>query len=359
MRVLILIMLICGPMTGASWAQTAPLPRPIILDAPAAEAPTAEAPASAPENPHQLPPRPDPRPAVRVRDPLLSDRPIPRPAAIYRVDGARLAEPSPECDAGNTVCIRLAHRLADTCAAMLVLARQEGLPPGYFARLVWRESHFDPYAISHAGALGIAQFIPATAKLRGLADPFNPAAALAASAAYLADLTDRFGNLGLAAAAYNGGEQRVRRFVAGAGGLPAETRAYVQGITGHTAEIWRDRPPEAVDYRLDGETPFLPACIAKGTSRNVPQFPTGSPKPAWAVVIAAHQTKAIAEARLATASARSPTVRAHKAVVTRVRLSSMRSAQYTAQIGQPDRHSALQVCNEIRRSGVPCLVRRN
>lgn len=322
--------------------------------------------------PRKLPPvvppraelRPAQRPSVSIRAPQISDRPIPRPAKIYHIEAGRLSEPAPDCDAGETVCIRLAHRLPDTCAAILTLARENDLPPGFFARLIWRESLFDPYAISHAGALGIAQFIPATAKRRGLIDPFNPAAALATSARYLADLSARFGNLGLAAVAYNGGEERAARFKAGASGLPDETRAYVQGITGHSAETWRDAPPASVDYRLDGDTPFLSACVAKGGSRSLPQFPDGAgsggtPQPNWAVVIAAHHSKAVAEARLNAAAARSPQIRAEQAKVSRVKLTSMQSAQYTAQIGKPDRSSALALCNAIRRSGVPCLVRRN
>ena len=57
-------------------------------------------------------------------------------------------------------------------------------------------------AVSRAGAQGVAQFMPATAKWRGLADPFDPLEAIAQSAKLLRDLRREFGNLGLAAAAY-------------------------------------------------------------------------------------------------------------------------------------------------------------
>src|SRR4051812_15308653 len=83
------------------------------------------------------------------------------------------------------------------------------LPTEFFARLIWRESRLQANAVSSAGAQGIAQFMPQTAALRNLDDAFDPAQALPASAHYLDDLRDRFGNLGLAAAAYNSGEQRV------------------------------------------------------------------------------------------------------------------------------------------------------
>lgn len=122
--------------------------------------------------------------------------------------------------------------------------------------------------------------------------------------------------------------------------------------------------PETVDYRLDGDTPFLAACIAKGGERNMPQFAsatggTAKSRPPWAVVIAAHRSKAVAESRLNAAAARSPQIRAERPTVTRVKLASMASAQYSAQIDQADRGAAMALCNAIRRSGVPCLVRRN
>ena len=80
--------------------------------------------------------------------------------------------------------------------------------------------------------------MPGTAALRRLSDPFDPIEAIPASASYLRDLTDQFGNLGLAAAAYNSGEKRVENWIAGSGGLPYETRNYVVSITGRTAEEW-------------------------------------------------------------------------------------------------------------------------
>jgi len=130
-------------------------------------------------------------------------------------------------------------------------AKARGLPVPFLTRLIWRESSFRLGALSPAGAQGVAQFMPGTAQERGLLDPFDPEQAIPHAAHLLADLRRRFGNLGLAAAAYNGGAQRVTNWLAGSGGLPAETRAYVLGITGSPAEDWRGStspeadPPEA------------------------------------------------------------------------------------------------------------------
>jgi hypothetical protein len=123
-----------------------------------------------------------------------------------------------------------------------------------FVRLIWRESHFNPKAVSPKGAQGIAQFMPATAARRGLDDPFEPISAIKHSASLLSDLNEEFGNFGLAAAAYNAGEERVHGWLAGRRTLPRETRNYVRFITGRIAEDWKEdgaKLPEALS--IEGE----------------------------------------------------------------------------------------------------------
>ncbi|WP_442916100.1 lytic transglycosylase domain-containing protein [Lichenihabitans sp. Uapishka_5] len=117
-------------------------------------------------------------------------------------------------------------------------AAKAHLPPNFLARLLWQESSFRPHVVSRAGALGIAQFMPGTALERGLDDPFDPARAIETSAALLGDLAKRFGNLGLAAAAYNGGPARVDGWLQGRRSLAAETEAYVRAITGRSVQDW-------------------------------------------------------------------------------------------------------------------------
>jgi hypothetical protein len=119
-------------------------------------------------------------------------------------------------------------------------AARHGLPPSFLTRLIWQESSFRPRAVSGAGARGIAQFMPGTAGERGLDDPFDPEQAIPKAAEFLAELRQRFGNLGLAAAAYNGGPTRVANWLAGTGGLPFETRNYVEIVTRLPVEDWRD-----------------------------------------------------------------------------------------------------------------------
>jgi hypothetical protein len=121
--------------------------------------------------------------------------------------------------------------------------------------------------------------MPDTARMRGLDDPFNPAEALFASAFYLAELARDFGNIGLAAVAYNGGEARAARFIGAKDGLPHETREYVHAITGYSAVAWRDAPPAKVDLALGGEADFQAACQAQAAAR-----PAGVPVRAGAAV---------------------------------------------------------------------------
>jgi len=164
------------------------------------------------------------------------------------------------------------NALATLCGIVETAAKQEGLPINFFTRLIWRESAFHPGAVSPAGAQGVAQFMPGTASERGLADPFDPAAAIPASAKLLADLAQRFGNLGLAAAAYNAGANAVAGWLAGNGFLPVETQDYVVAITGHDAEEWRgDRPPASAS-----PDPTEP-CLASIAKLRVARGPGASP----------------------------------------------------------------------------------
>ncbi len=142
------------------------------------------------------------------------------------------------------------------CRTLAQAAESNGLPVGFFARLIWTESRFRQRAVSHAGAQGVAQFMPATAAEYGLADPFNPVAALPASARFLRKLHEQFGNLGLAAAAYNAGGGRVQDWLARKKTLPAETQNYVRAVTGQAAENWtRDSKDIDLEHKLPRAAP--------------------------------------------------------------------------------------------------------
>lgn len=108
-------------------------------------------------------------------------------------------------------------------------ARKHGVPEDLFARLVQRESGWNPGAVSHKGALGLAQLMPSTAQLLGV-DPKDPKQNLEGGARYLAEQYREFNDWRLALAAYNAGPQAVKKH----NGVPPykETRAYVTAILG-------------------------------------------------------------------------------------------------------------------------------
>ena len=136
--------------------------------------------------------------------------------------------------------------IAALCELLSAAAEENDVPEEFFIRLIWKESRFNPNAVSPVGAQGIAQFMPYTARAWGLAKPFDPAEALPASASFLKMLFDRFGHWGLAAMAYNAGADRVDGFLGG-GFLPYETRDYVYAITGRPAEFWRARRTREIE----------------------------------------------------------------------------------------------------------------
>jgi transglycosylase-like protein with SLT domain len=132
----------------------------------------------------------------------------------------------------------------EICRTLAQAAADNDLPEEFFTRLIWQESRFDSAAVSPAGAQGIAQFMPQTAAMRGLANAFEPLQALRESASYLRELRTTFGgSLGLAAAAYNAGPAQVEAWLARRRTLPFETQAYVRIVTGYPAEAWAAKPP--------------------------------------------------------------------------------------------------------------------
>jgi hypothetical protein len=274
------------------------------------------------------------------------------------------AEPGRMCSTekwGHAHCIRPAHFVYDTCNAISAFSARHGLDRDFFARLIWQESRFDPNALSPANARGIAQFIPSTAALRGLADPYNPADALEYSAQYLAEMARKYGSLGLAAIGYNGGERRALGFLEGKG-LAQETVNYVPIITGLSAEDWRDNPDAAPDLRLSKSDDFLPACYAMAQNRRV--TPLAKPKPRlrpWGVQVAFATSKSKARAR-ATERTRAcrQTVRGEKPdLLFKKNRVSGKKGYYFAQFGRNDRRSAQRLCGAMRQSGCVCLVVKN
>ncbi len=260
------------------------------------------------------------------------------------------------------LCIRAKSFAKDLCLVMERAAAESQVPPDYFARLIWRESLFRADAVSPKGAEGIAQFMPSTAREKGLANSFDAIAALLASARYLRELHDRFGNWGLAAAAYNAGEGGLSAYLSG-GGLPLQTRDYVFAITAHPVETWKDRAPEPPAPSLDSSKSFHEGCVALATSRRLdePVLVGSADWAPWGVQLAAHHRPAVASRLFLAVIARLPApLNDERAILVRQKGGNFGyRPRYAARIGRASRAEAADLCRQIQLSGAACTVFRN
>lgn len=112
------------------------------------------------------------------------------------------------------------------------VAARHSVEPALVKAVIRAESNFDPRAVSRKGAQGLMQLMPETAARYGVRDPFEPAANVEAGVRHLKTLLVEYGELELALAAYNAGEQAVERF--GRRVPPyAETQAYIDAVLHH------------------------------------------------------------------------------------------------------------------------------
>jgi hypothetical protein len=250
------------------------------------------------------------------------------------------------------------------CRLIEAGARRHDLPVHFFTRLIWVESRFRIRAVSPAGAQGVAQFMPGTARERGLADPFDPEQAIAASAGLLADLRRQFGNLGLAAAAYNGGPTRVQNFLDGRGGLPLETQNYVFQITARTAEDWaQDRRRGVVPPAGLQDQPPQNCLMVTALLRRPGELLAGiqGPFAPWGVQLSGNFSRAVALAGYQRARVRLAGVLGDvQPLVLGQRLRSRgRALFYRVRVPVQTRRGADELCNRIRAAGGACIVLRN
>jgi hypothetical protein len=253
----------------------------------------------------------------------------------------------------------------------LSAARSNGLPLEFFARLIWQESRFQTDAVGPMTrygqrAQGIAQFMPGTASERGLLDPLNPVQALPKSAEFLAELRSQFGNLGLAAAAYNAGPRRVQDWLAGTGSMPSETRNYVFAISGSSVDDWAKA----------GKGGKMPESAPPTTCRALMALLKRAPNPfitqleehvklsaakLWGVQLAAgfDRNKALAMYGRAVTHLSAVIGGRDPSILSSVQRSRGNHAFYQVRIGADTRPEADDLCNRIRKAGGACFVLKN
>jgi Transglycosylase SLT domain/SPOR domain len=271
----------------------------------------------------------------------------------------------------STVAVRAEPMLAapenSMCLMLESAARANDLPVDFFVRVIWQESRFQADAIgppTRSGrAQGIAQFMPGTADERGLLDPFNPIQALPKAAEFLSELREQFGNLGLAAAAYNAGPRRVRDWLTGTGPMPAQTRSYVLAITGRPVDDWakesgRDIGRSAMDcgamVALLKEQPNRYVAALEERVRAAGGHP-------WGVELAAGFSRDSALSLYSRTLTRlTDAVANHDPIITSSVLRSRGTRPfYKVSIGADTRPEATALCAKIRAAGGACIVLRN
>jgi soluble lytic murein transglycosylase-like protein len=334
-------------MAAALWiglANAQPQSAPSATPSPAASnpaAPSSAAPNSATPNPAA------PNPAAASPAPTSATAPSSNAPSAAQPSGQPALSHPPTAD--------------DICRAVEQDAAENELPVEFFARVIWQESRFNALAVSKKGAQGIAQFMPATADYRGLVDPFDPIESLQNSARYLRDLKQQFGNLGLAAAAYNAGPGRVSAWLASRRPLPEETRNYVAIITGWTADEWASAsPPKTSETTIPQGVPctrlanliLAPKAEAQRIAAYVPR---------WGMQLTANwsESKAWATYRLIQKQY-AALIGDREPIVIRSRGVGLGSAmRYNIRIADDDRAYLEKFCNKLIAAGGACVVLRN
>ena len=257
------------------------------------------------------------------------------------------------------------------CLMIESAAKSNDLPLEFFARVIWQESRFQPDAegpVTRNGrrAQGIAQFMPGTANERRLLDPFDPVQALPKSAEFLAELRSQFGNLGLAAAAYNAGPRRVQDWLAGKGQMPYETRNYVSVITGATIDDWAaagrggktpPNPPPTSCRELMAMLKRAPNPFVTRLEEHVEV----SAAKLWGVQLAAgfDRNKALSMYARAIKGLGSIIGDRDPSLLSSVMRTRGFHPFYQVRIGADTRSEAEDLCNRIRRASGACFVLRN
>jgi len=281
------------------------------------------------------------------------------PPSASGVEAAQLIEGQEQPASAPSVASEL-------CRTLEQAATDNGLPFDFFVRIIWQESRFNALAVSPKGAQGIAQFMPQTADWRGLNNPFDVSAALKASANYLRDLQTRFGNLGLAAAAYNAGPQRVQDWLSARGGLPKETRQYVQIVTGHSPEEWTGGTaranlelPEPIPCRDLAKFGFRTAAKSDSGIEKAPASSSFPAKPGWGVQLIGSPSQASALASFQQLQkAHKNLLMAYQPLVIQSKVGTSGS-WYRVRVATDSRADAERLCSGLRAAGGSCLVQRN
>ena len=206
--------------------------------------------------------------------------------------------------------------------------------------------------------------MPGTAAARGLVDPRDPIAALPKAAELLRDLRAEFGNLGLAAAAYDAGPRRVHDWLAGFPGPAGKVPDYVAAITGRSVEAWKGVNDIAPPPPPNG-------CVSYGRYSNAirpgrfvaaleEHVAAGASRPWGAELAAGFSRERVLAAYAALETRERAALVGADAIIVHGRFRSRGTRDfYQVRIGADTRRGAEDVCRRLERAGAACLVLRN
>jgi hypothetical protein len=303
------------------------------------------------------------QPLGRPKAPAFGNAPTPaektasEAATSAQPGGVEIHQSDHSADFGSLVCPEIRSAAA-----------ANNLPAGFLTKLIWQESRFIPTAVSQAGAQGIAQFMPATARWRGLTNPFDPYWSIRESARWLGELRAQFGNLGLAAAAYNAGPRRIEDWLSGKRGLPRETKAYVRIVTGLAAEEWTrpglrnndgfvTAPTDCQNLSLSVLGLRLPSPKIKGPPANREAVSLAQK---WSLQLIGDASETRALAAYGSLRNKFPGILGSRppVVIKRQLGGRSRAFWYQIRIAENSRERADVLCSELKSAGGRCLVLR-
>ncbi len=249
--------------------------------------------------------------------------------------------------------------LESLCLMIKSAAKANDLPLNFFARVIWQEGHFEINTVGPQREQMITGAWP-------VLDPFDPVQALPKAAEFLSGLRGRFGNLGLAAAAYHLGPERLQAWLAGTGAMPQATRDYVMAITGASVDDWAKTGRGAAlrDAAAPASCPDLIAMLKAGPNRFVTELEQRTRLSAarpWGVQLAAGFDREQALSSYAREMRRLRPVIGNQDITLLAGIFRSRGTSpfYQARIGAETRGVAEALCNRVRLAGGACFVLRN
>jgi hypothetical protein len=249
--------------------------------------------------------------------------------------------------------------LESLCLMIESAAKANGLPLAFFSRVIWQEGHFQINTVGPQREQMITGAWP-------VLDPFDPVQALPKAAEFLSGLRGQFGNLGLAAAAYHLGPERLQAWLAGTGAMPQEARDYVFAVTGASIDDWAKAGRDGAlrDVAAPASCPDLIAMLKAQPNRFVSELEQRTRLSAarpWGVQLAAGFDREQALESYAREMRRLRPVIGDQDITLLAGIFRSRGTSpfYQVRIGADTRPVAEALCNRIRLASGACFVLRN